>query len=95
MRKRTIATLLIVVMGLTACSYYLDDLDVNDNPNQASDAPKSTVLTSAFTSLIISHTGEDARLATIWSQQFSGSDRSYSAYQLYNVTAGDFDYDKY
>jgi len=88
-----------LVLGLSALALSFasceDYLDVNDNPNQALTAPTGNVMTSAMVSVMVGHSGEDARLAGIWTQQFSGVDRQYAAFDVYNVTAADFDWGKY
>ena len=78
---------------LTGCSDFVEGYE--EDPNNASDAPIEAVLNAAFTGMIVSHEGEDARLACMWSRQFSGSDRQYSGYQVYNLNSEAFEWDKY
>lgn len=84
-----IALALTATMGVTSCSKSLLK-DVNENPNQAQDAPLSTLVTSTLAGSIIPFEGENARFAGIWGQTFTGSDRQYSAYDNYGVSASDF-----
>lgn len=81
-----------LTLSFASCSDYLD---VNENPNQAPDAPVGNVMTAAMVSVMVGHSGEDARLAGMWTQQFTGVDRQYSAIDIYNVTASDFDWGKH
>ncbi|MCB0563244.1 MAG: SusD/RagB family nutrient-binding outer membrane lipoprotein [Phaeodactylibacter sp.] len=81
------------LLSFSACSDFVDSYQ--EDPNNASDAPIEAVLNAAFTGTIIAHEGEDARLACMWSRQFTGSDRQYAALELYGVNAENFDWDKY
>lgn len=83
------ALALATAVGTTSCKKSMFE-DINKNPNQALEAPLSTVVTSALTGSIIPFEGENARLSGIWSQTFTGSDRQYSAYDNYLVTSSDF-----
>lgn len=91
----TILTLSVGVLlfGFSSCADFVDDFQ--DDPNNAADAPIEAVLNAALTGTIIAHEGEDARLACLWSRQFTGSDRQYSALEVYNTNAENFDWDKY
>ena len=80
-------------LSLFSCKSFVED--INDDPNNATDVPLEAVINSALTGMIIAHEGEDARLSCMWSGQFSGSDRQYSAYHVYNLNAEDFEWDKY
>ena len=75
---------------LGACK---DVEDINKDPNNASDAPLESVLTSVFASSIIAHEGHPARLAGVWSKQFTGSARSNSAYYAYTINSSEFQWD--
>ena len=81
-----------LALSFASCEDYLD---VNDNPNEALDAPAENVMVSAMVSVMVAHSGEDARLAGMWTQQFTGVDRQYAAFDVYNVTTSDFDWGKY
>ncbi|MCB0595649.1 MAG: SusD/RagB family nutrient-binding outer membrane lipoprotein [Lewinellaceae bacterium] len=92
--KNIFSTLLgFSLLSLSACSDFVDSYQ--EDPNNASDAPIEAVLNAAFTGTIIAHEGEDARLACMWSRQFTGSDRQYAALEIYSVNAENFDWDKY
>ena len=80
---------ILISLGITSCSKDLLS-DINENPNQADKAPLSTVVNSALVGTIIPFEGENARLAGIWGQTFTGTDRQYSAYDNYGVSASDF-----
>lgn len=91
--KHIFTCFMILAFSLTSCSDFVEGFD--QDPNNASDAPIEAILNGAFVGLIVSHEGEDARLACMWSRQFTGSDRQYSAYNIYNINAEDFEWDKY
>ncbi len=83
----------ILIMGLTtSCEKFLD---INTSPNSALSAPVGNILNAAFVSHIMSMEGEDARLACMWSQQYTGSDRQYSSYDAYLVNTEVFEWDKH
>ncbi|MEN0005710.1 MAG: SusD/RagB family nutrient-binding outer membrane lipoprotein [Bacteroidota bacterium] len=94
MNSKHISTLFLVLFfSLSSCSDFVEGFE--EDPNNSSDAPIEAILNGAFVGLIVSHEGEDARLAGMWSRQFTGSDRQYSAYNVYNINAEDFEWDKY
>jgi len=79
--------------SLTSCEKYVDGFEAD--PNNSSDAPIQAVLNAAFTGLITAHEGEDARLAGMWTRQFTGSDRQYSSFNIYIMNAENFEWDKF
>lgn len=83
----------LTLLSISACSDFVDSFQ--EDPNNAAEAPIDAVLNAAFTGAIIAHEGEDARLACMWSRQFTGSDRQYAALEIYTVNAENFDWDKY
>lgn len=84
---------LVLFFSLSSCSDFVEGFE--SDPNNSNDAPIEAVLNGAFVGLIVAHEGEDARLACMWSRQFTGCDRQYSAFQVYNVNAENFEFDKY
>lgn len=83
----------VLLLGVVGCSNFVEGFE--EDPNNAADAPIEAILNAAFTGTIVAHEGEDARLAALWSRQFTGSDRQYSALEVYNTNAENFDWDKY
>lgn len=69
--------------------------EINVDPNQSTDAPLHTILNAAMVGSIMQIEGENARLAGLWTQQFTGVDRQYAAYEIYNVNAGNFEWTGY
>ena len=91
--KYKIFFLSLVLGGLLigSCTDFVEG--VNEDPNNASDAPLEAVLTSVFASSIIAHEGHPARLASMWARQFTGCDRQYAAYEVYNINSSEFQWD--
>ena len=73
-----------------SCQKYLEG--VNVNPNSATDASLENMMTSSMVTFLGYNEGSDARMAGMWSQQFSGSDRQYAGIGAYQVNTGDFDF---
>ena len=80
----------LVAASLVSCDKSLEK--VNENENRATDAPLSAVFNGSMVAIIQANEGENARLACIWSRQFTGTDRQYSAFNAYTITAEDFDW---
>lgn len=87
---KTLALLAISCISITSCDKSIES--VNNNPNRATDAPLSALFNGTMVSIIQPHEGENARLAGMWSQQFSGNDRSYAGLNLYITKGEDFDW---
>jgi hypothetical protein len=92
LKNTTFLLLAIAVFSSTSCKKWVEG-SINTNPDNATDAPLSAVMTAMFVGLITPNSGEDARLAAIWTQQFTGTDRQYSGYDAYNISSADFDWD--
>jgi hypothetical protein len=90
--NRIAATMLLAMLAsfFTSCEF-TDGYEVD--PNNAGDAPTATIYNSALVGTIVPISGENARLATMWSRQFMGFDRQYAAYHIYNMSAPDFAWD--
>ncbi len=91
--KNSLLLGLCFLFSLSSCEDYVAGYEAD--PNNSSDAPIEAVINAAFTGLITSHEGEDARLAGMWTRQFTGSDRQYSSFNLYIINAENFEWDKY
>ncbi|MCB0521764.1 MAG: SusD/RagB family nutrient-binding outer membrane lipoprotein [Lewinellaceae bacterium] len=76
---------------LGSCKNFVEG--INEDPNNAEDAPVEVVLTSIYASTIIAHEGHPARLAGMWSRQFTGDDRQYAAYEVYTINSSEFQWD--
>lgn len=79
-----------MVAMFASCDKSLENINVNQNG--ATDAPLKAVFIGAMVGVIQPQSGENARLACLWSQQFTGSDRQYAGFEKYNINAEDFDW---
>ena len=87
--QTTLLALVVLAGGLFAgCDAFTDGYDVD--PNSAEQAPAPLLLTTAEVGTIMVQEADFARVASMWAGQFSGSDRQYSAYNIYNVTSDNF-----
>lgn len=64
--------------------------DINTNPNGSTDAPLEVVFNGAMVGIIQANEGENARYASVWSGQFSGSGRNGSIFFPQLVKAQNF-----
>ena len=83
--------LLLGALGLSvgSCNKLVNGYDVN--PNAAQDAPADVQLDATELSEGLFLSGEIPRLTGIWSDYFTGADRQYSGFELYNSSANDYD----
>jgi len=91
LRHTTFLLVGCAVLFSSSCKKWVED--INESPNNATDAPLAAVMTATLVGVIQPNSGEDARLAGIWTQQFTGTDRQYSGYDAYNISSADFDWD--
>jgi len=77
------------LITLSSCKKLTDGLDVN--PNQPTDAPSELLLNGTEVASILVYEGNLARIAGIFSNSFSGTDRQYVEYENYNSVAADYD----
>ncbi len=85
-----IVALGLVIIVFFSCTKRFEELDVN--PNDPVDAPLGAVMTAAMVGMIQPLEGEDARLAGIWSRQFTGSAVQYAGFEVYNINSENFDW---
>ncbi|OFX84530.1 MAG: hypothetical protein A2W99_02675 [Bacteroidetes bacterium GWF2_33_16] len=69
-----------------------DSLELEEtDPNNFKDATPDLLIKAPMLAQTLVIEGELARLAGIFSNQFTGSDRQYVSYNSYNIVSGDFD----
>ncbi|MDW7691001.1 SusD/RagB family nutrient-binding outer membrane lipoprotein [Flammeovirgaceae bacterium SG7u.111] len=90
-KLKYILSVFLIVCIAPSCSNYVDGF--LEDPNNASDGPLNGFVRTALAVSIIAHEGEDTRLGCIWAQQFTGEALQYNGYNIYNITAQDFDWD--
>jgi hypothetical protein len=83
--------LLLGTMGLFigGCNKLVNGYDIN--PNAPQDAPADQQLTAAELAEGLFMSGEMPRLTGIWADFFTGADRQYQGFELYNTSANDYD----
>lgn len=79
---------LILLTGLISCESLVDDM--NTDLNNPTDASASLILTGAELGNISVQEGHLARVASMWSGYFTGTDRQYKDIYSYNVTGASF-----
>ena len=81
-------TIILTIIGLSACGSLVDDL--NENPNSPTSANYPYILTGAEVGNAVFHTGEAARKAGIFCGYYTGIDRQHLGFSQYAVTTSDF-----
>ncbi|MGD1893979.1 MAG: SusD/RagB family nutrient-binding outer membrane lipoprotein [Cyclobacteriaceae bacterium] len=84
--KYSLLTLLI--FSLAACEGLVEDL--NDDPNNPSDAPAELIFTGVQLANATTHAGLTARMAAMWTGQMKGVDRQWGDFHVYNAGASNF-----
>lgn len=79
-----------LLAGLASCTNLVEG--INENPNNPVDAPANKMIASLVIADQFLHEQDIARTAGMWSGYFTGEDRQYLSTQVYDVTAGDFEY---
>lgn len=78
----------LLVLSLPACSSLVEDL--NEDPNNPTNASYQYILTGAEVGNLILQTGETARKAGIFAGYYTGIDRQHLGFSQYAVTTSDF-----
>ena len=81
--------MLLTLIGTTSCKKFVEG--VNDDPNNFTDAPATLIIGQAELAAIMTAESQPARLAGVFTDQFTGADRQFITYDRYGVTSGDFD----
>ncbi len=82
------ATYSLLTVSLLACESLVEDL--NDDPNNPSDAPAELIFTGLQLANATTHEGLNARLTAMWTGQMKGVDRQWGDFQEYNVGGSNF-----
>lgn len=92
--RKLVFTAITLALVLGSCSN--EQLEqINTSPNAAPDASLELLVNGALVGTIQPMSGENARLAGMWAQQFTGEDRQYSGFQSYTITQADFSWTGY
>jgi hypothetical protein len=84
----------LLVSGLAAASLFSCEsvvADFNDNPNALTEVPVELVINHSLLNMASVGEADPARIACMWTDQMTGSDRQYISYDSYNLLAADFD----
>lgn len=74
---RKLITLVLPAVVLAGCSDYLSGPKLSDNPNIPTVATRNQLLNGVQVLQASQYTDAEARLFTMWTQQFAGTDRQY------------------
>ena len=84
----TIFSLAVSVMG---CESFIEGFEEDPNNPSGESVDVNNMIQGVMLGDALLHEGELARLAGLWTDQFTGVDRQYIPLNQYLVTAGDFD----
>jgi starch-binding outer membrane protein, SusD/RagB family len=87
-RYITIFSLAVSVMG---CESFIEGFEEDPNNPSGESVDVNNMIQGVMLGDALLHEGEMARLAGMWTDQFTGADRQYISLNQYNATAGDFD----
>lgn len=95
MHKRTLAMagVLALAGALTGCDDYLTGSGLTDDPNRPSEGNLAQVFQGVQVTQFVFHTGDLARVSSMWMQQMAGIGRQQQSRDLYEITEDDFDTD--
>jgi len=88
MKKISIYILLTFTFFCFSCENLVEDL--NDDPNNPTDAPAELIFTGVQLANATTHIGLTARMASMWSGQMKGVDRQWGDFHVYNAGASNF-----
>ena len=91
MKNKILVFLIISVGALFSCNDFTEG--INENPNEFTSSPAELLIGQANLAMVKLLESQSSRLAGIYTDQFTGSDRQYITYNNYIATAGDFDDD--
>ncbi len=90
--SRTFLMLLAFIgLILVGCTEFLDDPELQEDPNRPVDVHPDVLLNSIQISHFFMQEGALARTFSMWMQQMSGTDRQYLAYDRYSIVEADHD----
>ena len=81
--------MLLTIFSTSSCKKFVEG--VNEDPNNFTDAPTELIVGQAELAAIMTAESQPARLAGVFTDQFTGADRQFITYDRYGVTSGDFD----
>lgn len=91
-RMKHLACVLLLAGAIAGCGDFLSGPELTTDPNRPSTADMAQLLQGVQLSQFSFHTGDLARVASMWTQQMAGTDRQYINIDLYDIQEGDFDF---
>ena len=82
--------ILTLVVSFTSCKNWINTDQSVTNPNAATDAPASTLLTHMMEAAIQANEGNNARYANMFTQHFRGLARQHAGYDSYIMNSQNF-----
>ncbi|WP_420459713.1 SusD/RagB family nutrient-binding outer membrane lipoprotein [Neolewinella sp.] len=86
---RSIAFTGVLLVGALGCESVVEDLNIN--PNEFTDISTGLLVNHSVLNMASIAESEAARIAGMWTDQFTGSDRQYISQDDYKVDDSDFD----
>ncbi|HEU5184531.1 MAG TPA: SusD/RagB family nutrient-binding outer membrane lipoprotein [Gemmatimonadaceae bacterium] len=87
--SKIFAGAIVPTLLAAGCSDFLSGDKLEKNPTLPSTATVDQLLVGVATAQAVEQEGALARIATMWAQQFAGTDRQYIAIDQYDVTEDD------
>ncbi len=89
MKQNIYISLLTMLILISSCTDYSEG--INTNPNRFTEISHPLILPQVGLEVIKASHSDMARMSGMFTDQFTGSDRQYTAIDIYDVTALDFD----
>jgi starch-binding outer membrane protein, SusD/RagB family len=84
-------TIFSLAVSVTGCGSFIEGFEEDPNNPSGESVDVNNMIQGVMLGDALLHEGEMARLAGMWTDQFTGADRQYISLNQYNATAGDFD----
>jgi starch-binding outer membrane protein, SusD/RagB family len=88
-----LAGVLALAVGLGACDDFLSGPELTTDPNRPSETSIAQLYHGMQVTQFVWHTGDIARVSSMWMQQMAGIGRQQQTRDQYLVTEGDFSFD--
>jgi hypothetical protein len=89
MKNLKLLILLVSIFTFISCESFVEG--VNNNPNDFTSASGALIIGHVEMASVFMAESQPSRLAGIFTNQFTGSDRQFITYDSYNMVSGDFD----
>ncbi|MEM1135239.1 MAG: SusD/RagB family nutrient-binding outer membrane lipoprotein [Bacteroidota bacterium] len=89
--KNILSLVLTILLIFTGSCSYIDGF--GEDPNNAGDAPTTSIMSAAMMGYDVSLTVQDAWYAAVWTQQLTGQAIQWIGINNYDVTSSSFDWE--